>query len=93
MGIYSALIAQVGQSLAIFESVHQGLLLFAAFPFALVSDQGIGHFRKRGLNGLLILCQACSRSARANWTLDLIRPAVNMGCVTCGTRLQARADR
>jgi len=40
LGIDSAVIAQLGQALAIFQGVHQGLLLFAAFPYTLVRDQG-----------------------------------------------------
>ena len=85
----AAVVAQVGQALAIFQIAHQGLLLFAAFARALVRDQRVGHFRERRLNGFLdTAIRASSCSACGNLTLDLRRPAVNIGCVTCGTKLQ-----
>ena len=66
------------------------LLLLAALPHPLVGDQAVRHFGERGLDGFLVLHQRAVRArASASLTLDLKRPAVKMGCATCGAKFQA----
>ena len=86
-------ITKVCQPQPVFQSGHQRCLLFAALPHALVRDQRVGHLGERGLNGLLVSNQrAFALRPRPDSTPDLIRPPVNMGCVTWGTRLQVLLD-
>ena len=87
--IHAAAIAHVGEARAILQRGHQPLLLHAALARPLVRDQRVRDFGECGLNGLLVLNSALSRSASASFTFDLRRPPVKIGCVTCGTKLQA----
>ena len=55
LGIHTAGISCIRQAFPIFESRDQRLLRNTAFSHPLVSNQGVRHFCKRGLDRLLIL--------------------------------------